>query len=189
MFCRRWSLPPLDSRCTSKQRYSISVNAVSQLHTRVCDCDLSVATCTPGYHRRRPGFPSTVIARAHRTIKLTTIGVQCTDAHRARKRFTHGAFPLRSPLLGEAVFVSFPPRNDMLKSRGLPTNMPTPKAESRAAHQQVSLSHSRYKEPARNVMACRLLPARTPRTQCLNPGTNGYEFPVDVSSSRRRPPN
>jgi len=33
-------------------------------------------------------------------------------------RFKDGLFPLRSPLLGESLLVSFPPLNNMLKSSG-----------------------------------------------------------------------
>ena len=40
--------------------------------------------------------------------------------HWKRTDFKLELFPLHSPLLGESLLVSFPPRNNMLKFRGLP---------------------------------------------------------------------
>ena len=37
---------------------------------------------------------------------------------RAARGFSDGLFPLRSPLLGESLLVSFPPLTDMLKFSG-----------------------------------------------------------------------
>ena len=66
--------------------------------------------------------PSMGIKPQSRGLKTTpTCRMKWTKHHISREqasRFGYGLFPLRSPLLGESLLVSFPPLIDMLKFSG-----------------------------------------------------------------------
>ena len=59
------------------------------------------------------------VARLSRRLRtaIFLVEVRCTTPHR-NEDLHLGLFPLRSPLLGESLLVSFPPLNNMLKFSG-----------------------------------------------------------------------
>ena len=59
------------------------------------------------------GQPTAATARNSVSLRYSSL------APTGARGFSAGLFPLRSPLLGESLLVSFPPLSDMLKFSGL----------------------------------------------------------------------